>query len=244
MDRSVKSATRVFALLEAFEKSRRPLRAADIVAMLDIPQSSASMLLKTLVSEGYMDFNPDTREYAPSLRIAYLCDWLTELPERPDALPAALRSLTARTGESVLLGRIAGLQMQYVAVHGKHPDAEIAPVAGTRRPLHRSALGIVLLSALEDDEARAMLLRYNASVAAHVAPANIEATMRAVAEARDTGFYHSPGFTALGIGVIAILLPSPIRGERLALGIGAPLDRLQRNARMYLDLMNEAAARC
>ena len=104
MDRSVKSATRVFDLLEAFERQRRPLRVADLVESLDAPQSSVSMLLKTLVSQGYLDCNPTTREYCPSARIANMCEWVTHLPNRPQAIPEAMHKLAEQTGETILPG--------------------------------------------------------------------------------------------------------------------------------------------
>lgn len=53
----VKSALRVLEILELFDAGRRPLRVADIVDRMNVPQSSPSMLLKTLVARGYMDFD-------------------------------------------------------------------------------------------------------------------------------------------------------------------------------------------
>ena len=116
MMRSVKSATRVFDLLDVFERERKPLRVADLVNGLDAPQSSVSMLLKTSVSKGYLDFNPMTREYCPSMRVAYMCHWVTHLPDRPTAIPEALRQLAEQTGETITLGRVTGIELQYIAV--------------------------------------------------------------------------------------------------------------------------------
>ena len=106
VDRSVKSATRAFELLEVFERERRPLRVNTLVERLGAPQSSVSMLLKTLVSDGYMEFNPATREYCPSARVAFFCEWATQLPHRPDAIPQALHALAAKSGTP---GKAGGL---------------------------------------------------------------------------------------------------------------------------------------
>lgn len=56
----VKSATRVFELIELFEVERQPMRVSTIVEKLGAPQSSVSMLLKTLVARGYMEFDAAT----------------------------------------------------------------------------------------------------------------------------------------------------------------------------------------
>src|SRR6218665_3411554 len=85
----VKSAVRVFELLEMFGAERRPLRVADIVERLGAPQSSVSMLLKSLVARGYMEFDAAKREYCPSIRISFLGDWTTRMPDRPEAIQDA-----------------------------------------------------------------------------------------------------------------------------------------------------------
>lgn len=59
---SVKSALRVLEILEVFDAERRPPRVTDIVEPMNLPQSSASMLLKTMVARGYMDFDAASRE--------------------------------------------------------------------------------------------------------------------------------------------------------------------------------------
>lgn len=244
MDRSVKSATRVFDMLEAFERQRRPLRVADLVESLDAPQSSVSMLLKTLVSQGYLDCNPITREYCPSARVAHLCDWVTHLPDRPQAIPEALHKLADHTGETILLGRIEGIHLQYATVIHSSEAARFAVVAGTKRPLHRTALGIALMAELDDDRIGRLLRHYNAEHPAGEKPACVQTTLGEVAKARDLGYYQSGGLATPGHGVIAAVLPSTLRGQRMAVGIGSPLDRLQLRKREYLDLLRETIKHC
>ena len=244
MMRSVKSATRVFDLLDVFERERKPLRVADLVSGLDAPQSSVSMLLKTSVSKGYVDFNPVTREYCPSMRVAYMCHWVTHSPDRPTAIPEALRQLAEKTGETISLARVAGAQLQYVAVIQSRHALRFVVVSGTKRPLHRAAAGIVLMSTMDDQRVGRILRQYNAEHESDVHTANVQATLREVAVARDQGYYQSGGLATPGAGVIAMLLPSVIRGQQMAVGIGAPLDRLQLHKREYLDRLKEAVAQC
>lgn len=244
MDRSVKSATRVFDMLETFERERRPLRVADLVECLDAPQSSVSMLLKTLVSQGYLDCNPATREYCPSARIANMCDWVTHLPHRPQAIPEAMHKLAEQTSETILLGRIDGIHLQYVAAIHPREAVRFSAVSGTKRPLHRTALGMILMSTLDDERISLLLRRYNAMLPPDAKAANVKATLTEVAIARDQGYYQSGGLATPGSGVIAMLLPSSLRGQRMALGVGARLDRLQLHKREYLDRLNEAITQC
>lgn len=244
MDRSVKSAMRVFELLEAFERARRPLRVAEIVEELDAPQSSLSMLLKTLLNMGYLDFNPETREYCPSVRVANLCEWTTHLPSKSTALQETLVRLAAQTNETVLLGRIEGVQVQYAAVIHSRQTVRFVAVSGARRPLHRTALGICLLSTLLDDKISLLMRRYNAEREAHVKPAQLDDVLHEVGVARRQGYYFSAGLVTPGAGVVGTVLPTPVRGQRYAIGIGGPIGRLRRRLSEHVECLRASAAQC
>lgn len=222
----VKSAIRVFDLLELFDAERRPLRVTTIAQKLEAPQSSVSMLLKSLVSRGYMEFDATTREYCPSVRVAFLGDWATRIPHRRDAVQDALRRLANETGETVLLGRQSGILLQYLSVIESQNVLRFSPSPGTMRPMHRTATGIMLLSAQDDERIGRLLRRYNAEPGRTGPVAKIATTMRAVEWAREHGYYESANLATQGAGVIATLLATPIRGQRLSIGVGGPVDRL------------------
>ncbi|GER20306.1 IclR family transcriptional regulator [Variovorax boronicumulans] len=222
----VKSAIRVFDLLELFDAERRPLRVTTIAQKLEAPQSSVSMLLKSLVSRGYMEFDATTREYCPSVRVAFLGDWATRIPHRRDAVQDALRRLANETGETVLLGRQSGILLQYLSVIESQNVLRFSPSPGTMRPMHRTATGIMLLSAQDDERIGRLLRRYNAEPGRTGPVAKIATTMRAVEWAREHGYYESANLATQGTGVIATLLATPIRGQRLSIGVGGPVDRL------------------
>lgn len=219
----VKSAQRVFEILELFEAERRPLRVAEMVEKLAMPQSSVSMILKTLVARGYMEFDPRTRRYCPSLRVAFLGDWAANVPGRRQPIQDTLRQLAAQTGERVLLGRQSGMFMQYVSVTEARSMSRPVLAPGTVRPLHLSAIGIVLLSQMEDEQIDRLLRRYNAEYGSKTDPANITRTLRAVESARRLGYFESAGLATPGAGVIATLLPTRIRTQWLGVGVAGPV---------------------
>ena len=78
---------------------------SEIAEKLDMPQSSTSVLLKTLANAGYLERDPSGGEYLPSERVSFLGNWVTQLPDRREGLPDLMRSLSNATGETVLLGR-------------------------------------------------------------------------------------------------------------------------------------------
>ncbi len=235
----VKSAARVFELLELFDAERRPLRVTEIVQRLDMPQSSVSMLLKTMVGRGYMEFDAADRSYCPSVRISFLNEWAMRAPGQRQDMQDAIRRLADETGESVLLGRQSGLLLQYVSIIESPRALRFSPSPGTLRPLHRTAIGIMLLSRQDDERIGLLLRRYNAEKLGPTA--RIAETFRAIAFAREHGWYEPASLATPGAGVIATLLPTPIRQQRLAIGVGAPVDRLHKRRRVLLDAVLAAA---
>src|SRR5688572_17205832 len=108
----VKSAVRVIEIFELFEAERRPLKISEIVERLRVPQSSVSTLMKTLIAQGFMDFDADTRQFRPSARLAFLGHWALGAPDSIEQVQSVMRRLADETGESVLLGAQNGLMMQ------------------------------------------------------------------------------------------------------------------------------------
>src|ERR1700749_1509407 len=76
-DTLIKSARRVFDILELFRERQCPLRLKDVVDALDMPTSSAAALLKTMAQMNYLSFESTSRAYLPTLRLSQLGGWVT-----------------------------------------------------------------------------------------------------------------------------------------------------------------------
>lgn len=240
----VKSAQRVFELLELFESECRPLRVVEIVSRLEMPQSSVSMLLKTLVARGYMEFDPRARTYCPSVRVSFLGDWAIRTAGQHEGIQDMLRQLSDETGETVLLGRQSGLFMQYVSMIESQQALRLTLPPGTNRPLHRSAIGIMLLSRQDDDQIGRLLRRYNAELGRQHGIAKIPETMAHIDAARAQGYFESDGLSTPGSGVVATLLSTPIRGQYLGVGVGGPVSRIHQRRSMLVAAVTKAGRAC
>jgi DNA-binding IclR family transcriptional regulator len=240
----VKSAQRTFEILELFESQCRPMRVGEIVERLGLPQSSASMLLKTLVARGYMEFDANTREFCPSARVSFLADWAIRAPGQRQAIQDMMRDLAQATGETVLVGRQSGLFVQYVSMIESRHDARLNAPPGTLRPMHRSAMGIMLLSTMDDEHIGRLLRRYNAELGKVHGVARIAPTMKAVELARSQGYYESDSVATRGAGVVATLLATRIRGHYLAVGAGGPVARLHQFRARIVPAVLRAGSAC
>ena len=65
----VKSAARVMAIFECFEDVKRPLTISELVRLMGVPQSSMSALMKSLLAQGFVDYDTRARTYTPSVRV-------------------------------------------------------------------------------------------------------------------------------------------------------------------------------
>ena len=64
----IKSARRALEVLEYLDEVRSDASVMEIARALNYPQSSTSVLLRSLTSTGYLSYDPQRRRYAPTLR--------------------------------------------------------------------------------------------------------------------------------------------------------------------------------
>ena len=187
----VKSARRVFEIIEFFEQLNEPATVSDIVQGTGIPQSSTSMLLQTLERMGYLCWNPDDRTYIPSLRLHMLGGWVHDIALPRSNLRLAMQELSKRTGLSVVLGQRTGRHVQYAHVVFASNERDDDVPIGVVRPLIGTGLGYSLLAAMPEDEVRRIAI---ASLAMHEQPPvirSLDQIMAMVAQARQAGCVFS-----------------------------------------------------
>lgn len=187
----VKSARRVFEIIELFEQLNKPATVSDIVQLSGIPQSSASMLLQTLCRMGYLCWDPDDRTYMPSLRLNMLGGWVHDIALPRSNLRLAMQELCKRTGLSVVLGQRAGRYVQYAHVVFASSERDDDVPIGVVRPLVETGLGYALMAAMSDDEVRRIAVACLATQERSLVVSDIDQVMAMVAKARRTGYAYS-----------------------------------------------------
>lgn len=216
-DSTVKSAKRAFEILEVFNRHRRPLALKEVLDELGYPASSGSALMKSLVALGYLDYDRERRTYFPTMRIAVLGAWVPGALFGDGPLLAALESLHASSGQTVILAVQSDLHAQYVHVVHSHEPLQFRVPPGTRRPLARSGLGLVLLSAKTDPEIERLRRRINAS--GDGGAQSREDLMARLNEVRAQGYAFSRHAIQPGVGIIGAALPKGPFGRVFAVGV-------------------------
>ncbi|WP_372024371.1 helix-turn-helix domain-containing protein [Tistrella mobilis] len=240
---AIKTARRVFEVLEYFDEVKRPLTLREVSAHFGYPVSSTAALLKSLLQLGYVDFNRPTRTYMPTMRVAMLGDWIQASLFGEGRILRLMQYLNEMTGEMVSLGTQSDIYMQYVHVLYSREGLQYRVRPGTVRSMTRSGYGWLLLSAMPDAEIDKVLRRVNIEEDDPARRMTLDELMVPVTEVRQLGYVYSRHTVTQGAGVIGMLLPPQSYGRRFTVGVGGPVDRLEEKHDMILALLREAIPR-
>ena len=227
----IKSAGRVFEVLEYFREVRRPLSVREIAERFGYPLSSASVLIKSIAELGYLSYDSRVRAYSMTIRVAMLGDWIYESSFGGADIIALMEDLSRRTSETVILAVQNDIFAQYVRVIQSALPIQFYISPGTRRPLCLSGTGWALLSTHGDAVIARLVQRTDNKLdkAGLLQPITLKEVMARVRNVRELGYVYSRGTNTPGAGVIATPLPAAVNGARLVVGIGGPIDRLDAN---------------
>ena len=238
----VKSAQRVLAILEYFQERRRSATVGDIAGALRLPQSSASMLVKSLVALGYLEYGEKSRLLRPSYRVALLGNWIQKSFFKHGPLTDTMEAIQQDIGETVVLGRQNGPLMQYVHIVDASYAVRLIIHVGTLRPMARSALGLMLLAQRPEHQIRAIVRRNNADAEDGELRVNERALLAEIEEIRRQGFAESNGRMVSSATTIAMLVPADRKATPLAIGVGGPIERISRRREEIIDVLRRHLA--
>lgn len=235
----VKSATRAIEILEYFMGVRQPRAMSEIALALGYPQSSATVLLKTLVALGYLNFDRKERVYFPTPKVTSLGDWVPRALFGSSRVLDAMRDVHAATGEGVGVSTKNDVYLQYVQnLQSTHVLRFVIP-EGTLRPLTQSGIGWTLMSTLPDDKIDNLVRRANiaSDKSERVTVASI---LEKVREIRQKGYCFSQDVPFVGGATISMLLPVKIQNQPAVLFLGGAKARFQEHHDRYLAVLQRA----
>ena len=220
-DKMVKSAVRVLDIFEAFEAEQCALTISELVELLQIPQSSMSTLIKSLVARGFVEYEAETRRYRPSVRLAFVGNWALGSTDVIARIHSLSQKLHEESGETVIIGAENGLYLQYLSLVLSQHTLRFSLHPGMKRPIHRSGLGLMLLTLKQDGEIGRMVRRYNSELTDEAEVRSTPSDVLAmVDQARQQGWFLSTNLLVNGGGSLATLLRLPRAHTTLAIGFG------------------------
>jgi DNA-binding IclR family transcriptional regulator len=222
---TIKSAARAFAVLEFFNRERRPATVSALSAALEMPQSSTSMLIKCLVELGFVQQLEGTRYYIPGSRSAFLSDWALECLGQTNPLAKLADDLAQELGETVVIGSQNGPYVQCIHVASHRGPTEVMSRVGMKFPMACTASGRSILSRLQEDNVRMIIRRNNAEFPAH-AHLPERRIVEKIRQEKSQGYFESRGDFVSGIDNIAVPFWSKTSGTPMMIGVGGPSERI------------------
>jgi IclR family acetate operon transcriptional repressor len=145
----VKSAARILDVLELMAGLNAGIRLNELARQLDIPRSSASGLMSTLLQRGYVESFADGFRLAPNYRAAGWVGGATGALLRLSR--PVMRRLADQTEESAFLGMpVADTCVRYVAKEvGSSPISYDIELDVTRQA-YSTSIGMVVLAGMDD----------------------------------------------------------------------------------------------
>jgi DNA-binding IclR family transcriptional regulator len=238
----VKSAARVIEVLELFAAAPQPTSLKEISTRLKYPQSSTTVLMKSLVSLGYLNYDPSKRVYFPTLRVTSLGNWIPAALFGEGRILDVMHDIHNATGETVALTVLNDVYVQYIKVIQSSHPLRIHIPEGSMREATRSAAGWLLLSQKSDDEVDRLARRANIAVKTAGERVNVGDFVRAMAQIRRDKWAYSENVPILGAATISVPLQARLQGQPVILGMGGPVDRLRTLRAKALKLLQDGVA--
>ena len=202
------SLCKAFEILACFTPESPVLRVVDITRKVDLTQSNVSRLVNTMVACGYLERLEDSGYFQLGKQIISLSSVALNHSElRKQALPELFR-LEQRYEVGANLAVLHEDRMYYLA----HVDSRSSPrmytMVGYTNPLHCTAIGKVLLSAMKDADILALLERTGMPAFTPHTVTSADVLMDQIRAVRKRGYATEYAEHAAGSACVA----APIRG--------------------------------
>jgi DNA-binding IclR family transcriptional regulator len=223
----VKSAGRVFDILELFEAERRALSAIAITRALKYPPSSTVGLLKSMVKRGYLFFDPASFTYFPTPRLMFLVQWISRSPQFEADLLQLLEDVVAVTNESSALICENDIYIQYMRIKSSTNPIAFNISEGQLVPIFASIAGLTALSAKTDAEIVRLAERVNRRVGREGARVDCYKHLPMIKRFRAQGYGVGYDVFATGVGLLAWPIRPQVGGHPMVLSVGGPTERIR-----------------
>jgi IclR family pca regulon transcriptional regulator len=211
------------AVIEAFDGANPKLSISDVARITGLDRATTRRCLLTLHALGYAEYDGKFFNLMPRvLRLGH--SYLSAMP-LPLLVQPFLDQLSELTGESASASVLDGVDIVYVARASQKRVMSINLNPGSRLPAYCSSMGRVLLAALSDTEAMAVLDA--TEIRAHTAHSKVDKQdlMDELRLVREQGYAIIDQELEIGLRSIAVPIRTAGGKTIAALNIGAQAAR-------------------
>jgi IclR family acetate operon transcriptional repressor len=203
------------------------LTVVEIAERARISKAAAYRILGTLETRGYVRRDARERRFAAGSALLGLARAVLASADLVGAARPAMRGLRDEFGETVNLGAASGDRLVYLEMLESERGLRTTVDVGSLDHLHSTALGRALLSALPDDEARALLAATERPRVTERTRVGLDELIAELAATRERGYSVDDEENEIGARCVGV----PLRDERGrpigALSVSGPAHRLE-----------------
>ncbi|HZS84502.1 MAG TPA: IclR family transcriptional regulator [Stellaceae bacterium] len=238
-------AERAFAILDYVANAGGPVTVADIVEQLGLPKATAHRLADSFVERGFLLRESGRKRLTVGPRLIDLALGVMRTAMRHAPRRAILNGLVHTIGETCNIGTMIGAEIVYLdRVEAQHWPLRLQFSAGSRVPLHCTAIGKLFLALLPQRQSAALIADLEL---ARLTPKTITDRGRldaALARIRADRFSTDDEEFLTGVVCIAVPILGPDREICAAVALQAPAARMSvADARRHLPILRAAAER-
>lgn len=200
----IQSLERAFAILEEIARNREGINLADLSKAVGLHNSTTFHLVKTMAQLGYVSQVRDSKRYRIGSKLFTLAAGALEENSFLAIATPVLETLTGETGEAAHFAIRSGSQIVVIARTAGSGLLQMVDRNGGRRPAHATALGKVLLSALNDAQIRQFLGREPLRKFTAKTIVERDALLREIEEVRRKGIAYDDGEFDADIRCVAV----------------------------------------
>jgi DNA-binding IclR family transcriptional regulator len=200
----VKSAVRVLAIIRLLTAETNGVKFSDVCEHLELPKSSAHALLGTMIDEGFLTIDPNTRVYRIGVRLWEAGQTYVQSFDLPRVARPFMEAVQDALRETVQLAILDGTDNVYVAKVEADQRLALQSRVGTRLPAYATGLGKVLLAGLSDTEIRRRFQDVHLEAFTDRSITDLETLLHLMGEIRVKGFGTDDGEYTPGVVCVAV----------------------------------------
>jgi len=211
-------------VIEAFGETKPRLTITDIARETGLDRATARRCLLTLAELGYAAYDGKFFELTPRiLRLGHAYLSATPLPR---LVQPFLDQLSETVGQSASASVLDGADIVYVARAAQKRVMSISLMAGSRLPAYCASMGRVLLAALPEAEARAIIKASDRKANTPFTKTDPDALLEELSKVRKQGYALIDQELEIGLRSIAVPVRSRSGDVVAALNIGTQAGRI------------------
>lgn len=213
-------------MLKCFTMDEPELNITELADKLDVGMSTAHRLASTLVSEGFLAKDPNTKMYRPGVSILSLGNVVDTQMDRFHKFVPFLEALVEKSRETVHLGVLRNDSIIYLhKIESNHP-VRLQTHKGRLNPIHCTSSGKVILAYLPPEEVKRILAKGMPRFTSKTVTSP-EVLVKQLEHIRRQGFVVSEEEFLEGVTSIAAPIHNRLGTVMAALNIAGPTQRMK-----------------